>query len=342
MKLISYLGVACLVALSGCSSIAGGPEPVINQSNEVGALASIYNSERLLAYFNESDPHMRRAIRDQIVSARLYATDIKFSEFTQNLANELRSAAFGVDSASILLSTLSTSLDPGQQTKIISGIDTVLKGGRQSFDKDILIEKTLPILLQQMRSDRKKIALGIMSNLADHTDIEYPLTLAMNHLDEYYQAGTLSGGLTSLGDNITVLSLKNSNKNITIEEKLPALKLKNPLPEPHMEDDIYHRDTSLDTALIKKTNNSNRLTNNNIRTCDNHSNYGENSSTLKLNNYVNSAMDEPSKQSRIKKIEEKIKLYNGGTDVNWTILLNTNEQECHALQKNIVADLDLE
>jgi hypothetical protein len=221
-----------MFALAGCASIAGGPDPVIAPNDEVNMLKPMFDSSQVLAYFHAQDLETRRAYRDQIITARLYASDIKFSEYTQNLTQELRSGAFGVDFASMLLSGVASVSDPGEGTKIMAGVDTVLKGGRQAFTKEILIDRTLPIIVTQMKSDRKRIASKIWDNLANYSDVEYPLPLALTHVNEYYQAGTINGALTSLGDNISVISARESMR---VESDMPNVESGNGGAVDHVE-----------------------------------------------------------------------------------------------------------
>jgi len=146
------------------------------------------------------------------VSTRLYAIDIRFSEYSQSLAKELRGGSFGMDSISILLTGMATIIAPGTATTILAGADTALKGGRESFNKEILIDQTLPVLLTQMKANRKKIATQIWSSLSNHSDEGYSLPLALSQLEDYYDAGTISGALSSIGESASISSAKASKE----------------------------------------------------------------------------------------------------------------------------------
>jgi len=192
----------CALVFSGCVSISGGPEAVVDPKIEINTLLPMAGSEQVLAYFNEKDYDQRRVIRDQIVSARLYVSDINFASYTNDLVQELRGGAFGTDLVSLLLSGWASVAEPSQTTKVLAGLDTALKGGRQAFTKDLLIDRTLPVLIIQMQRDRSHIAEKIWSNLKRYSDETYPLPLALRHLDEYYQAGTIMGALMRLNNNV--------------------------------------------------------------------------------------------------------------------------------------------
>lgn len=306
MKLIPYLGVACLVALSGCSSIAGGPEPVITANEEVSTLKPLFDSTNVSAYFYQRDQKERRVLRDQIISARLYAADVRFSEYTQSLTQELRSGAFGADLTSILLSGIASVSDPGQKTKIMAGLDTALKGGRQAFTKEILIDRTLPILITQMRSDRKVIATEIWNNLNKFDDRAYPLPLALSHLNEYYHAGTVVGALTSIGDNIASISIEKEQEVASNNPNIP------------------------DVVSSKKTTNP--------RKSGEHSSYGQNNQTEAINTYLNKASNYDEALKHINSLAISCGM---PTEIDVSLIIDTDEERHHELQKCIVKNLGL-
>lgn len=211
MKLKLFVCFASALLLSGCASFSGGPEPLITPIDEINTLKASFDSSQVLTYFSAS-PNLaeRTRLRNQIVGTRLYAIDLRFSEYTQTLARELRGSAFGIDLVSIMLTGSATVLDPGMVTTILAGTDTAIKGGRQSFNKEVLIDKTLPVLLTQMRADRKRIATQIWYSLANRSDAEYSLPLALSQLEDYYQAGTIAGALMSMGENASLISAEAS------------------------------------------------------------------------------------------------------------------------------------
>lgn len=72
-----------------------------------------------------------------------------------------------------------------------------LVGGKAAFDKNIFFDKTLPTLLANMVAKRKEVLVTIRQGLG--TDVkDYPLMLALTHLDTYYDAGTIPGTLTAI------------------------------------------------------------------------------------------------------------------------------------------------
>lgn len=315
MKLIPVLSAVCMISLAGCASISGGPAPIIASSEEINILKPVFDSNQVLAYFSEQNPETRRALRDQIISARLYASDIKFSEYTQSITQELRSGAFGTDFASILLSGLASVSEPSQRTKIMAGLDTALKGGRQAFTKEILVDRTLPLLITQMGTDRKRISSQIWDNLANHNDMEYPLPLALSHLNEYYHAGTVVGALTSLGDNLSILSLRESRERAFDNKNIPTIESNN--ESLMMSDEVFPE-------------NQNRII----------VNYGVSTYSEILKNHVDTASTSEERKNRLDEIKKMI--IDKGETIKASVLINTSDDKYSQLQKYIIDKLGLE
>ncbi|UOG92588.1 MAG: hypothetical protein L3K52_02355 [Candidatus Thiothrix sulfatifontis] len=318
MKLIPVLSAVCMVALAGCASISGGPDPIIPSNEEINILKPVFDSNQVLAYFSEQNPETRRALRDQIISARLYASDIKFSEYTQSITQELRSGAFGTDFASILLSGLASVSEPGQRTKIMAGLDTALKGGRQAFTKEILVDRTLPLLITQMGTDRKRISSQIWDNLANHDDMEYPLPLALSHLNEYYHAGTVVGALTSLGDNLSILSLRESRERSFDDSVTPTVELTDNI-------DLLAKEFSVKIAPD----------------IDNIA-YGVNYYTEILNKYVDLSLTDSERKERLKTIQSEIDKIAPDAVFDVNDVLFSGDNKYLKIQKSVVKNLKLD
>ncbi len=209
------------IFFTSCASLNGGPKRVVDIDIEIEALQTLFNFEKVKEYFNEPlNSNNRKSIRDKIVTAKLYAIDLQFTVYAQGLGRELRSSPFGLDLASLLLTGTATVLTQGTATRILSGVDTALKGGQQSFSKNILIDKTLDVLLTQMMANRKKIATQIWTSLLKHDDSKYPLPLALSQLEDYYQAGTIAGAFMSISksasDNAEEATKKFENEVIKV------------------------------------------------------------------------------------------------------------------------------
>ena len=184
-----------VLILAGCSTLRGAPPSIIDTDAEVDNLSAFYGTDQVVAYLETTEPVARRQLRNRIVATRMLAIDIYYSDYVQQLSTSLRGGNLGADIASIALTTAATLIEPVLTKNILTAIDTGLKGSKQAFDKDVLLERTLPIIIQEMEAARVEIATQIWTSLGAKDDSEYPLQLALSQVDSYFRSGTLNGGL---------------------------------------------------------------------------------------------------------------------------------------------------
>lgn len=168
---------------------------MVDGEAEISALRPYFNSNEIITYFSKpAGSGQRLELRNQIVSTRMYAIDLRYKDFERRLDKELRGGGFATNIISIAL-TGTAALFGGAETKaILAGVDTALKGGKKAYQDDVLIEQTLTILTTQMRARRKRVAAKIWQGLTQ-SDSQYPLPLALSQIGDYEYAGTLRGAL---------------------------------------------------------------------------------------------------------------------------------------------------
>jgi len=85
-----YRILLLVVALSliSCASPRGFPDRVVTSDQELEVLMKYYQPKTINNYTDTSDEPTRKKIRDEIINARIYATDIQFSLFQQELHQE--------------------------------------------------------------------------------------------------------------------------------------------------------------------------------------------------------------------------------------------------------------
>lgn len=189
--------VILLLALVGCAGFEGAPKPLVNPEDEISALQPYFKADQVYAYYAATPGTKQRLnLRNQIVTTRMQGIDLRYLAFERQLDKELRAGDFATDIISIGL-TGSAALFGGTQTKaVLAGIDTALKGGKKAYQDDVLIKQTLTILTTQMNAKRKSVGYKIWLGLGQ-SDAAYPLSLALNQLQDYYYAGTLQGALNA-------------------------------------------------------------------------------------------------------------------------------------------------
>lgn len=85
----------------------------------------------------------------------------------------------------------------GGSANALAAASAGLVGGKAAFDKNVFFDKILPTLLANMVANRKEVLVTIRQGLSRDVK-DYPLMLALNHLDTYYSAGTIPGTLTEI------------------------------------------------------------------------------------------------------------------------------------------------
>jgi len=136
------------------------------------------------------------------------AIDLQFNAFQQDIAHEGVGVGIATDWVALALNAAGSLVSSAANVAgtLVSGTANALSataaglsGARTSIDKKVYFDTTLPTLLATMVAQRKAVLVRIREGLTHEIDA-YPLTLALNDLDRYYQAGTIPGALTAMAD----------------------------------------------------------------------------------------------------------------------------------------------
>jgi hypothetical protein len=138
--------------------------------------------------------------RNKFIAARMYATDIRFSEFEEKLFRQTRESGFFATLVTLGLTTSATFATNGA-SQILSGIATLIIGGREAFQKEVLAERTVIAIHTAMRARRAQVRLRLRNGLLQSTD-QYPVTAALADLNDYYEAGTILGALIGITETV--------------------------------------------------------------------------------------------------------------------------------------------
>ena len=115
------------------------------------------------------------------------------------MMNENRGTNFGATVGQLILGTAGTLAGNAKATKALSAINTAVTGAKEGFDRDILVDRTLQILMTQMRASRAQRKAIILGKLKSGYE-EWPIGLAMSDLLAYENAGTLNSALTAVAE----------------------------------------------------------------------------------------------------------------------------------------------
>jgi len=195
-------GAIASFASGGCGGLqAGPPSPLGNHERAVTGLASIYSPEQVTVCF-QNPISEQRSCRDRIAYALMAGIDLRFGEFEQQFFDHTRYGAFGATLASLGLSGAGGLVGNGT-AQILSALATAVTGARESFGRDVMIERTSVALMTAMRAERNTVALRIREGLRRPPEL-YPLGAALSDLFAYYRAGTIPGALTGVSQAVAV------------------------------------------------------------------------------------------------------------------------------------------
>ena len=196
-----------------------------NLEDDVANLQTIISAEKLKECLGVVEPstggdsqgsHVNESVvdelscRNQLVAARKYAIDLRFSQFEENLFRETRESGFGATLATLGLTTAGA-FASGGTSQVLSGISAFIIGGRQAFEKEVLAERTLIAIHTAMRANRTRVSVRIRMGLRESID-QYPLAIALSDLNDYYDAGTILGALVGITESVGTQAREQSRR----------------------------------------------------------------------------------------------------------------------------------
>jgi hypothetical protein len=199
MRTHLYGLLAALPLLGGCSlaAVDGYPKRADVSSAYVEELGGYLKPVAVQDYTTVLDEPRRAVLRNEIITARMYAMDVNFHQFEQDLTQQHNIANVGSDWAILALSGAGTIVPSAATKTVLAATTTAIAGGKAVVDKDIFYTKTIPALLTQMEAQRKIIRARIIENMLKTTR-DYTLFQGLADLDEYYAAGSLNGAIVAL------------------------------------------------------------------------------------------------------------------------------------------------
>jgi hypothetical protein len=192
----------CLIIvliLSGCASFKAYPDRTVDLTAELQGIDKYVKPEIINEYANANleDKEKKKRLRDEVVNARVYAIDLYFGKFQQDLFGE--GVGFGIATDWITLALAGAGAVTGNAgTKAaLAAAAAGIIGAKAAFDKNVFFDKTMPALLAQMVALRKTVLARIQAGLSQGID-RYPLPQALIDLEDYYNAGTIPGAITGI------------------------------------------------------------------------------------------------------------------------------------------------
>jgi hypothetical protein len=197
------------LSVAGCSSTQVGPIRPITIADDVAYARPL--AEPDLSTFYGASPSMQAAVRNQIVTARMYIADVEYHYYEARLTREVQEEGLGATLATLGLTTASTLVGSAGTKTILSGAATAVVGADKAYNEKELLSNTIQALQTQMRADRKTQAAVIYAKMfkdaGNNTKtitpiVEYTLPMALSDADGYYQAGTIASALIGLSKTV--------------------------------------------------------------------------------------------------------------------------------------------
>lgn len=105
----------------------------------------------------------------------------------------------------------------GGASQILSGVSAFLTGSQQTFNKEVLFDRAMPVLLDQMVATRTAVKVRIFKGMGRSME-EYTLSNAMEDVETYFRAGSIPGSVTATSEDA-------SKKKDEAEDKLAKLRV---------------------------------------------------------------------------------------------------------------------
>ena len=213
--------VLLAAALSGCIASTRNPERLIPVPVEMEALA--VDQSTLIASYNDAirgNSAGARTIRNEIITRRMYAIDVQYTQYENALTREGQEIGFGALTTATGLSSAAT-LVAGSTTKsILSAAATGVLATKGHYESEILLAQTIRTIQKQMRASRNAISMNILAKM-NQSVADYPLWSALSDVEDYYNAGTLTTGII---DTSTTVGIQEAESRVqkTRVSQVPA------------------------------------------------------------------------------------------------------------------------
>jgi hypothetical protein len=186
------------VLASGCVSVSDGPTrlyPIADETQQIRNVVPQIDFIRLVGL----DEPARFKYRNDWVAARMYAIDIQYTAYEGALTRERQTVGFGAAAATLGLTTASGLVAPVATKNLLTGLAGFVTGTRAAYDNDVLLAHSVQWIQSQMRTQRSNVAERILRGLKLPTS-DYSFAAALTDLEDYYRAGTFTGGILGTSD----------------------------------------------------------------------------------------------------------------------------------------------
>jgi hypothetical protein len=183
---------------SGCVSVSDGPTRLYPIAEETQQIRNIIPQIDFVQFVGMDEPS-RFKYRNDWIAARMYAIDIQYTAYEAGLTRERQGVGFAAAAATLGLTTASGLVAPVATKNLLTGLAGFVTGTRAAYDNDVLLAHSVQWIQSQMRTQRSIVAERILRGIKFPTN-EYPIAAALTDLEDYYRAGTFTGGILGTSD----------------------------------------------------------------------------------------------------------------------------------------------
>ena len=196
---------------AGCASQQIGPIRPVSIESDVAMVSSLAYPQDL-TQFSSYPPDAQAAIRNEMLTARMFVADMEYQPYEANLTKETQREGLLATAVNLGLTTSSTLVGAAATKTILSGLATGVTGLDKAYSEKELLSNAMQTLQTQMRADRKTQAAEIYAKMFRDAgnDVkrptpisEYTLTMALSDAEAYYQAGTIASALIGLSRTVS-------------------------------------------------------------------------------------------------------------------------------------------
>ena len=217
-----YLLISAAAFLSGCAGI--------NQTNRLGnpfappsPLASnvVAKWEKELAETDVTAVETRKE-RNDLVYRLIFLCDHRFNRYEADLMLGKATRDSFIDMSMFGLNAASTLITPGSATKMLAAVAGGLGFSRATVEKNFYLNHAAPVLMAKMRALRTEKLNKIVENLSRPID-DYPASLAIIDVLDYYNRGTMLGALQAISNDTAAQTIKAEGGRVIEPEKAPPV-----------------------------------------------------------------------------------------------------------------------
>jgi hypothetical protein len=187
--------------VAGCNWVGslGGPDRITPVTEEVGLVKTYVESLEPLAYSTTGN---QMALRNSIVSARMYVIDLEYTQYESQLMREGQIVDFSTKLTSGVLTTTAGLIPAMGASHALAETATLVNGLDSAYNDKVLKSQLIQNVLASMRTARHDQAAILFANMYCSATV-YPIGFALSDLETYYRAGTFQTGLIKLTQTVS-------------------------------------------------------------------------------------------------------------------------------------------